>query len=148
MDLARVPLEKDRWHVASAEVVGADIRCSVDGTPVFWASDDRFPEGSIGLTCYKATCALFVDERITAYDAVLKVMRDFQNHSDPRAVRLVEDNLNPFIELHDADGTRSTYEVADLYIVDGMLRHRAWGPNRTIGRVVFLPTEISPNSLY
>lgn len=123
---------------------GAGV-ASVVANPGVWIPALVIGAGGVG---YEATCALFVDERITDYDAVLKVMRDFQDHSDPRAFRLVEDNLNPFIELHDADGTRSTYEVADLYIVDGMLRHRAWGPNRTIGRVVFVPTEISPNSLY
>jgi hypothetical protein len=64
IDLTEVPLEKDRWHVAAAEVVGPDIRCSVDGTPVFWASDERFLEGSIGLTCYKATGARFDNVRV------------------------------------------------------------------------------------
>jgi hypothetical protein len=64
MDLTEVPIERGRWHVVTAEVAGPDIRCSIDGTPVFWASDSRFPEGSIGLTCYKATCALFDDVRV------------------------------------------------------------------------------------
>ncbi len=65
MGLQEVPIERDHWHVATAEVVGPDIRCSIDGTPIFWASDSRFLEGSVGLTCYKATCALFDNVRVS-----------------------------------------------------------------------------------
>lgn len=117
---------------------GAGGVASVVLNPTVWVPALIVVAGGAG---YEATCALFVDERITEYDAVLQVMRDFQAHSDPAYFRLEENTLNPFIEVYDEAGKRHSYLIEDLYIVDGMLKHRSWGPNRRIGRVVFVPTE-------
>jgi hypothetical protein len=49
--------------------------------------------------------------------------------------------MKPFIRLADSEGTISSYNVEDLYIVDGMLKNRDFGPNTKIGRVVLLSNE-------
>ncbi|WP_353471528.1 hypothetical protein PVT71_09420 [Salipiger sp. H15] len=117
---------------------GGAAAAAAMANPMVWVPALILGAGGAG---YEATCAYFVDERITDYDSVLMIMRDFEAHSDPRFFRLEEDTLNPFIEIHDEAGTRATYRVQDLYIVDGMLKHRSWGPNRKIGRVVFVPSD-------
>ncbi|MBE9639925.1 hypothetical protein [Salipiger mangrovisoli] len=117
---------------------GGAAAAAAMANPMVWVPALILGAGGAG---YEATCAYFVDERITDYDHVLMIMRDFEAHSDPRFFRLEEDTLNPFIEIHDEAGKRATYRIEDLYIVDGMLKHRGWGPNRKIGRVVFVPAD-------
>ncbi|TMV09746.1 hypothetical protein FGK63_01365 [Ruegeria sediminis] len=95
-------------------------------------------------TGYEATCAYFVDERITDYDEVLDIMRSFQDHADPEYFRLVENTLNPFIEVRDENGGRAAYLVERLYIVEGLLMHRDRGRNTRIGRVMFVNVEETP----
>ncbi|MCA0939530.1 hypothetical protein LCM08_00830 [Salipiger pacificus] len=117
---------------------GSAAAAAAMANPMVWVPALILGAGGAG---YEATCAYFVDERITDYDHVLMIMRDFEAHSDPSYFRLEEDTLNPFIEIHDEAGSRATYRIEDLYIVDGMLKHRSWGPNRKIGRVVFVPDD-------
>ncbi|WP_226622949.1 hypothetical protein [Alloyangia pacifica] len=117
---------------------GSAAAAAAMANPMVWVPALILGAGGAG---YEATCAYFVDERITDYEHVLMIMRDFEAHSDPSYFRLEEDTLNPFIEIHDEAGTRATYRIEDLYIVDGMLKHRNWGPNRKIGRVVFVPND-------
>ncbi|SDI38872.1 hypothetical protein [Alloyangia pacifica] len=117
---------------------GGAAAAAAMANPMVWVPALILGAGGAG---YEATCAYFVDERITDYDHVLMIMRDFEAHSDPRYFRLEEDTLTPFIEIHDESGSRATYRVEDLYIVDGMLKLRSWGPNRKIGRVVFVPDD-------
>lgn len=87
---------------------------------------------------FEATCAFFIDERITDYADVLAVMKNFELTADPKYFSLVEGAMKPFIRLADSEGTVSSYNVEDLYIVDGMLKNRDFGPNTKIGRVVLL----------
>jgi hypothetical protein len=87
---------------------------------------------------FEAACAFLVDERITKFEDVLKVMRSFAAHADTNYFELVEKSIPPIIRLADGKGNWQTYKIEDLYIVDGILKHRDWGPNTDIGRVVLL----------
>jgi hypothetical protein len=87
---------------------------------------------------FEAVCAFLVDERITEYEEVLAVMKSFAAHADPEYFRIVTNAIPAFIRLSDGKGSWTRYDIEDLYIVDGMLKKRAWGPNTNIGRVVLL----------
>ena len=87
---------------------------------------------------FEATCAFFVDERITEYDEVLAVMESFAIHADPQYFRIVTNAIPAFIILSDGEGAWIRYDIEGLYIADGVLKHRDWGPNTVIGRVVLL----------
>ncbi|MCA0997734.1 hypothetical protein [Alloyangia pacifica] len=123
---------------------GGAAAAAAAANPAIWVPALILGAGGAG---YEATCAYFVDERITDYDTVLMIMRDFGAHADPRFFRLEEDTLTTFIEVQDESGTRAAYKIEDLYIVDGMLKHRNWGPNRKIGRVVFVPDDAPSEAL-
>ena len=97
----------------------------------------------IGGGGFEAACAFLIDERITEYDDVLAIMRSFATHADPKYFQLVENAIPAFISISTGDGKWVRYEIEDLYIVDGMLKHRDWGPNTQIGRVVLLSDENS-----
>lgn len=90
---------------------------------------------------YEAFCAFLVDERITEFEDVLKVMQDFEKGADPEYFLLKDDVIDPFIRLKGADDKWEQYSVEKLYIVEGVLLHRDFGPNTKIGRVVFVPNE-------
>lgn len=90
---------------------------------------------------FEAACAFLVDERITEYDEVLAVMQSFATHADPEYFRLVTNAIPAFISLYDGAGTWTRYEIENLYIADGVLKHRDWGRNTVIGRVVLLSDE-------
>jgi len=95
----------------------------------------------IGGGGFEAACAFLVDERITEYEDVLAIMRSFATHADPKYFQLVENAIPAFISISTGDGEWVRYDIEDLYIVDGMLKHRDWGPNTQIGRVVLLSDE-------
>ena len=90
---------------------------------------------------FEAACAFLVDERITEYDQVLAVMQSFATHADPKYFRLVTNAIPAFISLSDGEGTWTRYDIENLYIADGVLKHRDWGRNTVIGRVVLLSDE-------
>ena len=90
---------------------------------------------------FEAACAFLVDERITEYDEVLAVMESFAIHADPEYFRIVTNAIPAFISLSDGEGTWTRYDIEDLYIADGVLKHRDWGPNTVIGRVVLLSDD-------
>ncbi len=90
---------------------------------------------------FEAVCAFLVDERITEYDEVLAVMESFAVHADPAHFRIVTNAIPAFISLSDGEGSWTRYDIEDLYIADGMLINRDWGPNTKIGRVVLLSND-------
>jgi hypothetical protein len=90
---------------------------------------------------FEAVCAFLVDERITEYDEVLSVMESFAAHADPNYFSIVTNAIPAFISLSDGKGTWENYDIEGLYIADGVLKHRDWGPNTVIGRVVLLSDE-------
>ena len=87
---------------------------------------------------FEAACAFLMDERITEYDEVLAVMQSFATHADPEYFRLVTNAIPAFISLSDGEGTWTRYDIENLYIADGVLKHRDWGRNTVIGRVILL----------
>ena len=87
---------------------------------------------------FEAACAFLVDERITKYEEVLTVMESFAAHADPKYFRIVTNAIPAFISLSDGEGSWTRYDIEELYIADGMLKSRDWGPNTKIGRVVLL----------
>ncbi len=87
---------------------------------------------------FEAVCAFLVDERITEYEEVLAVMESFAIHADPKYFRIATTAIPAFISLSDGEGSWTRYDIEDLYIADGMLMSRDWGPNTKIGRVVLL----------
>lgn len=87
---------------------------------------------------FEAACAFLVDERITEYDEVLAVMQSFATHADPEYFRLVTNAIPAFISLSVGEGTWTRYDIENLYIADGVLKHRDWGRNTVIGRVILL----------
>lgn len=92
----------------------------------------------IGGGGYEAACAFLVDERITEFDEIVVIMRSFAAHADPKYFELVENAIPPVVRLSDGQGNWTSYNIENLYIVDGILKHRDWGPNTDIGRVVLL----------
>ena len=86
-------------------------------------------------------CAFLVDERITEYEEVLAVLESFSAHADPEYFRIVTNAIPAFISLSDGEGSWTRYDIEDLYIADGMLKNRDWGPNTKIGRVVLLSND-------
>lgn len=87
---------------------------------------------------FEAACAFLVDERITEFAEIMVVMRSFAAHADPKYFELVDNAIPPVVRLSDGQNNWTSYKVEDLYIVEGMLKHRDWGPNTNIGRVVLL----------
>lgn len=90
---------------------------------------------------FEAVCAFLVDERITEYEEVLAVMESFAAHADPEYFQIVTNAIPAFISLSDGEGSWTRYDIEDLYIADGMLKSRDWGPNTKIGRVVLLGAD-------
>lgn len=89
----------------------------------------------IGGSGFEAGCAFLVDERITEFDEIMTVMTSFVDKADPAYFKLVEKGEASFIVLTDLEGRATSYDIEDLYIVNGILMHRDWGPNTEIGFV-------------
>lgn len=93
-----------------------------------------------GIGGYEGAC-YFYDERVTEYMEVLKVLELIAVNADPAYLRLEFDPMNresAILVLSDgAEGTQR-YSVEDLYIVNGVLKHRDWGLNTVIGKVGFV----------
>lgn len=98
----------------------------------------------VGAGGFEAAC-YFQDERITDYNAVLEVMKHFaDNHPEDRFVleRGIEGREDDVILIWNPETAElDRYLVADLYIVNGTLMYRKWGPNRNLGKIVFLGDE-------
>lgn len=96
---------------------------------------------------FEAACAFLVDERITDYDEVLAVLQSFATHADPEYFRLVTDAIPAFISLSNGEGKWTRYDIENLYIADGVLKHRDWARNTVIGRVLLLSDEDAESNL-
>lgn len=89
-----------------------------------------------GIAIYEGSC-YFADERITDYDQVLGIIRGVAASAEPEYFKLhpeAKDENAPRIEIYNGEQW-DTYELENLYIVNGLLMHRDWGKNTTIGRV-------------
>jgi hypothetical protein len=96
---------------------------------------------AVGVGGFEAAC-YFTDERITNYDEILAFMQHLAQHHPEDRFQLVtgipgrrDDAIKIWNPL---DGDLDTYLVADLYIVNGTLMHRQWGPNRSLGYIAYV----------
>ncbi|MFW2589271.1 hypothetical protein [Sagittula sp. SSi028] len=86
---------------------------------------------------YEGLCYLKVD-RVTDPDDVRAIIDDISGH-DP-LVWTRNTNKGPVMVLAGPDG-ETTYAIKDLYIADGDLKLRNWGPNKTLGSVAYVQPE-------
>ncbi|MBI6630280.1 hypothetical protein [Pontibaca salina] len=81
----------------------------------------------------------FRDDRITDYNAVLLTMRALAENADPSFFRLEEPTdstrTTAAIFVRREDGVSDRYTVDDLYIVNGLLKHRKFGRDTVIGNL-------------
>ena len=114
--------------------IGATVAATILN-PFVWVPAAIIGIGGGG---FEAACAFLVDEWITEFDEIMTIMRSFAAHADPNYFELVDNAIPPVVRLSDGQGNWTSYNIEDLYIVEGMLKHRDWGPNTNIGRVVLL----------
>lgn len=100
--------------------------------------------GGLEAGCY------FVDERITDEEEVLTILRqialtsneDFFKLFDVSTAEAAETGSVSRVRVPDEDGEYRFYEVANLYIVNGELKHRNWFLNTSLGNIAAaLPRE-------
>jgi hypothetical protein len=91
---------------------------------------------AVGLGAYESWC-FFRDERITDYDEVLALMHAVAASADPSHFRLEggEGRRDAQVVIADGAGGERRLDVRRLYVVNGDLMHRDWGPNTALGRI-------------
>jgi hypothetical protein len=94
-----------------------------------------------GAGAYEGFCYFRV-ERVDDPDAVLEILQSIAAH-DP-AVSIVATERGLEMELTEAGATR-LYPLGKLYLEEGRLRYRDWGPNTDLGTVVFKGPETGPD---
>ncbi|QPM92117.1 hypothetical protein [Pseudooceanicola algae] len=129
--------------VAAAATSGAAAASAIALNPFVWVPA---LVAGVGGGTFEAVCAYMVDERITDYDEVMTLMRGFEASADPAYFELVDGVLSPFIRIRDMDNSWVSYNVEDLYVVEGILMHRKFGRNTKIGRVVLVEVEEQPDA--
>jgi hypothetical protein len=93
--------------------------------------------GGLEAGCY------FLDERITAKEEVLAVLRQVARTANEEYFRLYEPDERESAErgtiggvwIRDEDGQWKFYYIEDLYIVNGELLHRDWLANTSLGNI-------------
>jgi hypothetical protein len=92
-----------------------------------------------GIGGYEGVC-YFYDERVTDYTDVLRILGSIAVNADPDYLRLEIDKAdgNAILVLGDGVEGARRYYVEDLYVVNGVLKHRDWGLNSVIGNVGFI----------
>lgn len=96
-----------------------------------------------GIAIYEGGC-YFTIERVEDPKIILDVVTNLAANADDEALRLTKEGDRDVLLIangHDANG-RATgwdrYFVEKLYIEEGMLRHKDWGPNSRIGVVSYV----------
>ncbi|WP_449042294.1 hypothetical protein [Paracoccus sp. (in: a-proteobacteria)] len=90
---------------------------------------------------YEGACYYLVDERITDYAEIDVIVQDLGRQADPEYFQYHEANsaveTDAYIQVRNDKGEWDGYKyyVRDLYIVNGLLKHRDWGLNTVIGQV-------------
>lgn len=97
---------------------------------------------AVGTGTFEGVC-YFTDERITEFDDVVKHLKPLAdlNPDDVRMFFSSAGNEYATILLTTPEG-KVSYDIEDLYIVNGVLMHRDWGRNTTVGRIAFI---VQPN---
>ncbi|MCA2014199.1 hypothetical protein LCM17_22100 [Cereibacter sphaeroides] len=93
---------------------------------------------AVGAGGIEAAC-FFQDERITEYADVIAVMRALDQSMDASVFELIEpawNRENALIRVQmEPDEQMREFQVSRLYIVNGRLLHRDWGPNTFVGDI-------------
>lgn len=88
---------------------------------------------------YEGGCYYLVDERITDYAEIDAIMQDLGRQAAPEHFRYIGNNFGDenkaYIRVKNGKGEWDDYQVRNLYIVNGLLKHSDWGLNTVIGRV-------------
>jgi len=92
----------------------------------------------IGVGAFEGVCYFQVERIEDPYD-VRRVIESVA--SQDKAVSIVSTEDGDAMELKVGAETK-TYLLRKLYIVDGQLKHRGWGPNTNLGPVLFTSNEI------
>lgn len=100
-----------------------------------------------GTAIYEGACYFSV-ERIEDPAALMPILENLDAQSESRHFELhKQSSTTGYILLatsFDEDGNilkRNRFDIENLYIEDGILRHRDWGPNTTIGHVGYVQKE-------
>lgn len=95
---------------------------------------------AVTVGAYEGAC-YFTDTRVTDYKEVDAIVRNIALTSPPELYSYEagdEGQKNASITVRDPDSEdvrHDTYRVANLYVVNGFLKNRDWGPDTTIGIV-------------
>jgi hypothetical protein len=93
---------------------------------------------AVGIGALEIGCH-FADERITDQAQVLTLMIGIAEGANPEVFQLHwPDNEPAFIRVRTGPDEMTRFEVANLYLVNGVLKHRQRGPDRTIGSIYLL----------
>lgn len=97
---------------------------------------------AVGIAGYESAC-YFTDTRITDYDEIDIIVRDIAltAPSDLYRYEPATEHAPARIIVRDPDSKEvrhHTYLVENLYIVNGELMHRDWGPNTKIGVIAHI----------
>jgi len=130
----------DGFLTRTARVLGSAVAVVTRDSPLVSAG------GAVAGAGIEALC-YFRDERITDYDDVLAVLETVSLTMPPDLFAVIEPGLerrDAFVRLNRNDGYDAVeYQVKDLYIVNGQLRHRNWGVNDIVGDItIFLPRPV------
>lgn len=75
------------------------------------------------------------DERITDFPTVYALVQQLVGNSPVNSMSLVYQPEGPWLWLRNLDGSVSSFEVLNLYVVNGELLYRDWGTNRSLGSI-------------
>ncbi|WP_323037933.1 hypothetical protein [Pararhodobacter sp.] len=131
-DAGRQGNADDGFVARTARVLGAAVAVVAGDSPLVTAG------GAVLGAGLEAACFLR-DDRVSDYDEVLEVLRAVDASMPPDLFALIEpgeSRRDAYVLLSRNDGyDLSEYQVRDLYIVNGQLRHRNWGVNDIVGDI-------------
>lgn len=100
---------------------------------------------AVGTVGFESACYAFHDEKQTEYDDVFAALNVLVDPSED-TFRLVDASPGMHsaqFSIRDELGEWHTYQVADLYIVNGELRWDRFGPaNKRLGQLIFMQPEV------
>lgn len=75
------------------------------------------------------------DERITDFPTIYALVQQVVRNSPIGSMGLVYQSEGPWLWLRNPDDSVSSFEVLNLYVVNGQLLYRDWGANRSLGSI-------------
>ena len=92
---------------------------------------------AVGVGAFEGVC-YFQVERVTDINAVHAILEDVASRDD--TIELKRFNDGDALVLKNSTGD-TNYLLKNLYIADGSLMHRDYGPNTNLGTVLFTPEQ-------